>query len=119
MLQLTACESSKGRSLPGRVEGRLAQLEERLVCNQAAVGSNPTASTLPFIAFSHGRFATILLTFFSSNTLAIASTTSQKGMMDLYKSNSVTVLALELEALIGLWKQKNPPFTLSSKCIPK
>ena len=38
-------ESSKGRSLPGGNKGRLAQLEERLVCNQAAVGSNPTAST--------------------------------------------------------------------------
>lgn len=74
MLQLTACESSKGRSIPGRFEGRLAQLEERLVCNQAAVGSNPTASTLPVITFSRGRFATPFARKARFKALATAST---------------------------------------------
>jgi hypothetical protein len=35
----------KGEAYP-RGQGRLAQLEERLVCNQAAGGSNPPASTI-------------------------------------------------------------------------
>ena len=42
-----AGEGSKGRGSPLASQGRLAQLEERLVCNQKAGGSNPPASTLP------------------------------------------------------------------------
>ena len=41
-------EGSKGRGLPLGTQGRLAQWEERLVCNQKAGGSNPPASTPPF-----------------------------------------------------------------------
>ena len=40
-------EGSKGSGSPLGLQGRLAQLEERLVCNQKAGGSNPPASTLP------------------------------------------------------------------------
>ena len=36
---------SKGSVRTDGYEGRLAQLEERLVCNQKAGGSNPPAST--------------------------------------------------------------------------
>ena len=39
---------SKGRVHTEGYEGRLAQLEERLVCNQKAGGSNPPVSTIPF-----------------------------------------------------------------------
>ena len=38
-------EGSKGSGSPLGLQGRLAQLEERLVCNQKAGGSNPPAST--------------------------------------------------------------------------
>ena len=41
-------EGSKGSGSPLGLQGRLAQLEERLVCNQKAGGSNPPASTIPF-----------------------------------------------------------------------
>ena len=41
-------EGSKGSGTPLGLQGRLAQLEERLVCNQKAGGSNPPASTIPF-----------------------------------------------------------------------
>ena len=46
---------SKGSVRTDGYEGRLAQLEERLVCNQKAGGSNPPASTIPFWPRS-GRF---------------------------------------------------------------
>ena len=39
---------SKGSVHTDGCKGRLAQLEERLVCNQKAGGSNPPASTIPF-----------------------------------------------------------------------
>ena len=51
-------EGSKGRGPPLGLQGRLAQLEERLVCNQKAGGSNPPASTLPLFDDGLGRFAT-------------------------------------------------------------
>ena len=38
-------EGSKREGSPQGLQGRLAQLEERLVCNQKAGGSNPPAST--------------------------------------------------------------------------
>jgi hypothetical protein len=38
-------EGSKREGSPHGLQGRLAQLEERLVCNQKAGGSNPPAST--------------------------------------------------------------------------
>lgn len=38
-------ETLKRKRSHGRLQGRLAQLEERLVCNQKAGGSNPPAST--------------------------------------------------------------------------
>ena len=54
-------EGSKGSGSPLGLQGRLAQLEERLVCNQKAGGSNPPASTLPLFVEGHGRSATGIL----------------------------------------------------------
>jgi hypothetical protein len=49
-------------------------LEERLVCNQKAGGSNPPASTLPLIVIVVFALPRSLRTLFSA-ALALASTT--------------------------------------------
>ena len=51
-------EGSKGSGSPLGLQGRLAQLEERLVCNQKAGGSNPPASTLPLFVESFHHIGT-------------------------------------------------------------
>ncbi len=59
--QTFVCDSGRNqqRGVACRVAcGRLAQLEERLVCNQKAGGSNPPASTPTTIVERCGRFAT-------------------------------------------------------------
>ena len=66
---------SKGSVRTDGYEGRLAQLEERLVCNQKAGGSNPPASTLPLIVKRRVRFATLFIHIVRCTALAPASTT--------------------------------------------
>ena len=61
-----AGEGSKGRGSPLASQGRLAQLEERLVCNQKAGGSNPPASTLPLFVGDVAALPRAFLTAHSS-----------------------------------------------------
>ena len=65
---------SKGSVHTDGCKGRLAQLEERLVCNQKAGGSNPPASTLPHFVERRGRFATPFVRKTRLRALAPAST---------------------------------------------
>ena len=81
-------EGSKGRGSPPQLRGRLAQLEERLVCNQKAGGSNPPASTLPLIVERRVRFDTLFTLVVRCRALAPASTIPY-GLETHFSSNSI------------------------------